>query len=1046
MNEPLSKDGQGEEEQNNHTFDGKPGSYDSNSNAAQRKKSFSTTKPTEYNLPKKQPESTANNLETKAKNILLPWRKKHNKDSESSSANTGTNDHSDANMGHNSNVGSGLDPTIAPSTQPQTMSISSPNIKTTPPTTYGSTNASSSPNVKTTPTHEHAHSHSKTPTSPTATRAHANVNTGPTATAATHEHSHTKTTPPIHGHANVKTGPTATTATTATHATHEHSHAKTSPPTHVHAHASTTPNPATTTTHGYAHVKTTYPATTGPNASAAATTHGHAYVKTTYPVAQGHTNPTVSPSTNQNHSNVKASSSANMKHSNVNPIIKPDSNVTSNVDSGLNRDTIPGGFPSTSSNTNAKASSGVKSVNPNDPSIYTGTTSSMDANDSKKSDSTTTGTPHDTIKEIAEKVKMNESEQTGLKNDQISGSDPIPRHTMDPKNNKKGITGMAMGSGPSSQQPSYNDNMMNVQYPEKTKVEKQNISENAAEKFKNERDDILNKGDDREPHIIKSKSDSNWGPIDYNTDNGKNKNLQDVVVPSGMKDNSRGDTSEKPNTKWGGSMEPTRSDNLHDVVGSQNVGGNIPKSTTQNVVLPPAMKDEDLNKGKFNSRKPDEYGLDYLDDVEDDDDHSINDYTNAKDEDHCNMSAQREEKPDYSRYEAARKIPGAFKVDALSSSIQRQDDDALSPKQKTYYSSNVTKVDSSQGKYEFSNMSGNSKPTDLSKNTSGPTPTRVNLVDQIKPRGAENMSSNGKGSDTTASGKTENTGIGSGVAAFDNSRTADTTYAKSGDAVTAAYDNIRNTGSRRVESENADTTAFVNTGKADISHAKSRDADTAYAQEKPLQQQTAYGSGSDATSHESSSDDDIDVNKNRKVLKNDASDYKREVDLKNQRRTNIGGTEAANAYAAEVGNFPSLIDPQVPTYGFKDDNTPDPQKKASLSSPIESSGPEAANYSIHNEATSQGRKVSVGSVGSGKSKQHHHHSMKNSSKSPDYDYTSTNSSEQAPRHHTHGTDEGEEQEYEGEEQEGEERTGKQNFMGRVRKSISGGTFGFRSEI
>lgn len=167
------------------------------------------------------------------------------------------------------------------------------------------------------------------------------------------------------------------------------------------------------------------------------------------------------------------------------------------------------------------------------------------------------------------------------------------------------------------------------------------------------------------------------------------------------------------------------------------------------------------------------------------------------------------------------------------------------------------------------------------------------------------------------------------------------------------------------------------------------------------------------------------------------------MDLRNQNRSNIGGTGAANAYAAEVGNFPSLIDPHVPTYGFKDDNTPNPQKP-SLSSSTEATGPEATNYSIHNEATSQGRKVSVGSVGSGKSKQHHHHhSRKNSSKSPDYDYNSNNSTEQAPRHHHHGSDEGEEQEYEG---EGEEHSGKKNFIGRVRKSISGGTFGFRSEI
>ncbi|CAI4058993.1 hypothetical protein SUVZ_04G0220 [Saccharomyces uvarum] len=1080
MNDPLSKDDQDQEQQNNYSFDGKPGSYDSNSNSAQHKKSFSTTKPTEYNLPKKQPESTSNNLEaleTKAKNILLPWRKKHNKDSEGSGTNTDTNVLPNANMDHNTNVSSDVNPTIAPRTHSHSKSISSPNIKTTPPTTYGTANANSSPNVKTTSS-THAHAHSKTATTPTTTHGHANVNTGPTATAATHEHSHAKTTPPTHGHAHDSTGPAATAAVTAaTAAMQEHSHAKTTPPIHGQAHDSTGPNAATTTTHGYAHIKTTYPASpgssnvgTGPNATA--TTHGHAYVKTTYPTTQGHANATISPSTsistNQKRSNVNASPSATKEYSNVNPIIKPASNVSSNVNSSLNRDAIPGGYPSTSSKANTNANSGVNSVDPNDPSIYIGTTSPTGGNNSKKSYSSNTGTPHDTIKEIAEKVKMNKSEQTGLKNDQISGSDPILGQTMDPKNIKKGTAGVAMGSGLSSQQPSYNDNMMNVQYPEKTKAEKQNISENAAEKFKNERDDILNKGDDYEPQIITSKSNSNWGPVDYNTDNGKNKNLQDVVVPSAMKDNSLGGTSAKSDTKHG-SMEHTSSGNLRDVVGSQSAGRNtqVPKNSTQNVVLPPAMKDEDLNKDKPVSRKPDDYGLDYLDDVEDyddHDDHGINDYSNVKDEDQYNMFAQHEEKPNYNRYQAAEHIPGAYKADTFSSSAQRQDADALSPKQKTYYASNESNVNPSQGKYEFSNMSGNAKPADFSKNTSGPTPTRFNLVDQIKPREAEraeNVSSNAKDSEYTAPGNTKNTGVHSkgsdagtfgsatnadanvrntGVAAFDNNRTAGTTYAKSGDAVTAAYDNIKNTANRRVESENTDATAFVSTGREDTTHVKSRDADTAYAQENPLQQQTGYGSGHDATSHESS-DDEIDVNKNQKVLNKEAPDYKRELDLENQRRSNIGGTDAA-----EVGNYPSLIDPDVPTYGFKDDNTPNPQK-LSLSSSTEATGPEAANYSIHNEAISQGRKVSVGSVGSGKSKHHHHHhSRTNSSKSPDYDYNSNNSTDQAPRHHhhTHGTDEGEEQEYEGEE--GEQHAGKQNFIGRVRKSISGGTFGFRSEI
>lgn len=257
MNEPLSKDDQGEEQQNNYSFDGKPGSYDSNSNSAQRKKSFSTTKPTEYNLPKKQPESTSNNLETKAKNILLPWRKKHNKDSESSGTNT------DADMGKNANAGPDVNPIIAPSTHSHSKSISSPNIKTTPPTTYGTTNVNSSPDVKTTSsTHDHAHSHSKTATTPTTTHGHSNVNTGSKATTASHELSHAKTTPPTHAHAHDSTGPKTTAAVTAaTAAMQEHSHAKTTPSIHGQAHDSTGPNAATTTTHGYAHIKTTYPAT-----------------------------------------------------------------------------------------------------------------------------------------------------------------------------------------------------------------------------------------------------------------------------------------------------------------------------------------------------------------------------------------------------------------------------------------------------------------------------------------------------------------------------------------------------------------------------------------------------------------------------------------------------------------------------------------------------------------------------------------------------------------------------------------------------------------
>lgn len=1059
MNESTSRDGQDEEEQNNFSFGGKPGSYDSNSNSAQRKKSFSTRKPTDYNLPKEHPESTAKNLESKAKNILLPWRKKHNKDSEN------PHDDVDATASRHANVTSNVNPT---------------------PT---DTKSSSGPNATVT---THGYSYAKT-TTPTATIEHSKVKTSP---SASHEHSNVKTSPTTHEHSKVGTGLSGVAAT------HAHSNAKsnTSPTTHTHSNDNAGPSGTTSTIYGHSNVKTISPTTThehskmntGP--SAAAITHGHTNIKKTYPVSHYHSNsstdpkstaathghsisssgPKSTPATHDN-SHTKASPSTTYGHSNV----KNSSLATKeylNVDSGSDRDAMPGSFrgltgsdvnpvdPSVYTGTGPKSnvSSGLNAV---DPSVYTDI-SSKSTERRKTSDNSATGPPQDTIREIAQNVKMDESEQTGLKNDQISGSDAIQQQTMDPKYKGTMDTGGFVSH--------YNDDNKNVQYPEKNKVEKQNISERAAEKFNSERDDILESGDDYQQKNIKSKTDSNWGPIEYSTSAGENKNLQDVVIPSSVKDIPHNDTSGsqqkfKSDNKW----KPMKygdgkDDNLQDVVGSeggpQNVNKNVDMSprdegqwsrvskdtTTQNIVVPSSMNDEDLNKGSSN--KPHQYGLDYLDDVEDYNENDVDDYSNAKDK-NLYSGKTYQDKPSNYGYEQREEIPGSYKPHTMSNSMQKQNEDPLSSRQTTHHAGMKNAADEGLGSYEFSNMSGNRKLSDLSKNKSGPTPTRSNFIDQIEPRRAkttQNITSDVKNStNIPESGNTGNIDPGragvksktfssnpfddsedlnnpsknANVGAFDNARTADTTYAKSGDAETAAYDNTR---------------------KADSTYTKSQHTPgMTYGEETPSENKADYGSGGNSQSQEHSSDDNIDVNKNTKVLEGDAPGYKHEVDLKNKRRTDIGGPDAGNSYAAEVGNFPSLIDPHVPTYGFKDTDTSSSQK------PSETTYPETSSYSIHNETTSQGRKVSVGSVGSGKSKHHHNHghhhkSRQNSSKASDYDYNPSHSAEHTPRHHRYGSDEGEE-DYEEEEQD-EEHTGKQSFMGRVRNSISGGTFGFRSEI
>lgn len=53
------------------------------------------------------------------------------------------------------------------------------------------------------------------------------------------------------------------------------------------------------------------------------------------------------------------------------------------------------------------------------------------------------------------------------------------------------------------------------------KVDNKNISERAAEKFNIERDDISGIRDDYQQKNIKSKTDSNWGPIEYSSSAGK---------------------------------------------------------------------------------------------------------------------------------------------------------------------------------------------------------------------------------------------------------------------------------------------------------------------------------------------------------------------------------------------------------------------------------------------------------------------------------------------------------------------------------------------
>ncbi|CAI4315457.1 AKH_1a_G0006790.mRNA.1.CDS.1 [Saccharomyces cerevisiae] len=1046
MNESISKDGQGEEEQNNFSFGGKPGSYDSNSDSAQRKKSFSTTKPTEYNLPKEQPESTSKNLETKAKNILLPWRKKHNKDSETPHEDT------EADANRRAKVTSDVNPVST-----DTKSSSGPNATIT----------------------THGYSYVKT-TTPDATSEQSKVKTSP---PTSHEHSNIKASPTTHRHSKGDAGhPSIAT-------THDHSTSKaaTSPVTHTHGHSSATTSPVTHT-HGHASVKTTSPtnthehskANTGP--SATATTHGHINVKTTHPVSHGHSGSSTGPKSTaaaQDHSSTKTNPSVTHGHTSV----KDNSSATkgySNTDSNSDRDVIPGSFrgmtgtdvnpvdPSVYTSTGPKSnvSSGMNAV---DPSVYTDT-SSKSADRRKFSGNTATGPPQDTIKEIAQNVKMDENEQTGLKNDQVSGSDAIQQQTMEPE--PKAAVGT---SGFVSQQPSYHDSNKNIQHPEKNKVDNKNISERAAEKFNIERDDILESADDYQQKNIKSKTDSNWGPIEYSSSAGKNKNLQDVVIPSSMKEKFDSGTSGSQNMPKAGTelghmkYNDNGRDNLQYVAGSQagsqNTNNNIDMSprheaewsglsndaTTRNNVVSPAMKDEDMNE---DSTKSHQYGLDYLDDVEDYHENDIDDYSNAKKNDLYSKKAYQGKPSDYN-YEQREKIPGTFEPDTLSKSVQKQDEDPLSPRQTTNRAGMETTRDESFGNYEYSNTSGNKTLSDLSKNKSGPTPTRSNFIDQIEPRRAkttQDIASDAKdftnNPETGTTGNVDTTGRmgaksktfssnpfddskntdthleNANVAAFDNSRSGDTTYSKSGDAETAAYDNIKN---------------------ADPTYAKSQDITgmtQTHDQEPSSEQKASYGSVGNSQTQEYSSDDNIDVNKNAKVLEEDAPGYKREVDLKNKRRTDLGGADASNAYAAEVGNFPSLIDPHVPTYGFKDTNTSSSQK------PSEGTYPETTSYSIHNETTSQGRKVSVGSMGSGKSKHHHNHhrhSRQNSSKGSDYDYNnSTHSTEHTPRHHRYGSDEGE-QDYHDDEQ-GEEQAGKQSFMGRVRKSISGGTFGFRSEI
>ncbi|CAI4311883.1 BAM_G0006770.mRNA.1.CDS.1 [Saccharomyces cerevisiae] len=851
---------------------------------------------------------------------------------------------------------------------------------------------------------------------------------------------------PVAGHPSIAT-------------THDHSTSKaaTSPVTHTHGHSSATTSPVTHT-HGHASVKTTSPtnthehskANTGP--SATATTHGHINVKTTHPVSHGHSGSSTGPKSTaaaQDHSSTKTNPSVTHGHTSV----KDNSSATKgylNSDSNSDRDVIPGSFrgmtgtdvnpvdPSVYTSTGPKSnvSSGMNAV---DPSVYTDT-SSKSADRRKFSGNTATGPPQDTIKEIAQNVKMDESEQTGLKNDQVSGSDAIQQQTMEPES--KATVGT---SGFVSQQPSYHDNNKNIQHPEKNKVDNKNISERAAEKFNIERDDILESADDYQQKNIKSKTDSNWGPIEYSSSAGKNKNLQDVVIPSSMKEKFDSGTSGSQNMPKAGTeighmkYNDNGRDNLQYVAGSQagsqNTNNNIDMSprheaewsglsndaTTRNNVVSPAMKDEDMNE---DSTKPHQYGLDCI-------------WMMLKTTTRMILTTTQMQR----------------KTTCILRKLQKQDEDPLSPRQTTNHAGMETARDESLGNYEYSNTSGNKKLSDLSKNKSGPTPTRSNFIDQIEPRRAkttQDIASDAKdftnNPETGTTGNVDTTGRmgaksktfssnpfddskntdthleNANVAAFDNSRSGDTTYSKSGDAETAAYKNIKN---------------------ADTTYAKSQDiTGMTHDQEPSSEQKASYGSGGNSQTQEYSSDDNIDVNKNAKVLQEDAPGYKREVDLKNKRRTDLGGADASNAYAAEVGNFPSLIDPHVPTYGFKDTNTSSSQK------PSEGTYPETTSYSIHNETTSQGRKVSVGSMGSGKSKHHHNHhrhSRQNSSKGSDYDYNnSTNSAEHTPRHHQYGSDEGE-QDYHDDEQ-GEEQAGKQSFMGRVRKSISGGTFGFRSEI
>ena len=147
-----------------------------------------------------------------------------------------------------------------------------------------------------------------------------------------------------------------------------------------------------------------------------------------------------------------------------------------------------------------------------------------------------------------------------------------------------------------------------------------------------------------------------------------------------------------------------------------------------------------------------------------------------------------------------------------SNSVRTQDENLISPKQ-TIQTGMKTAGDESPGGYEYSNMSDISKISDLSKNKSGPTPTRSNFIDQIEPRRAkttENITSNSEDSNNREPSNSGTVGTGKeGIrsktfssATFDNSKSSDANHknydvtsfddgrtADTNDAATAAYDN-----------------------------------------------------------------------------------------------------------------------------------------------------------------------------------------------------------------------------------------------------------------